>query len=401
MNYKELHNALDNFNVKYETKNREPLYNLRKEFINKFPIKDIQSLKIDDYVEGKKNTDSFCYWIEWKLDGLGKITGTPAIKFGIYYSSKKGRYCFTQKYGTSSITAFNTIRDEIISLLESGKKQDIEAIVNNPISPMFKGKILAVYFPQLYLNIFSEKHLDHFLKILDLDNETIINEDPIIKRLALIDYKNNNKEMANWTNDIFATFLYRFFHPDRNIPEDERFPTTDKYEYIDFDIDDTKQIAALEAKSEKRISSKPDYELEARKSQKYGDYGEKIVIKAEIDRLTNVLKYSKKKATKIVERISNKSDSYGYDIKSINNDGSTRYIEVKATTGKVGDVSFYYTENEIQTAKELGDNYFLYIVYDILSDNPKIWMIKNPILYNNLAIRPIKYRVSIHTKKKL
>ena len=27
---------------------------------------------------------------------------------------------------------------------------------------MFKGKILSTYFPERYLNIFSEEHLDHY-----------------------------------------------------------------------------------------------------------------------------------------------------------------------------------------------------------------------------------------------
>ena len=93
-----------------------------------------------------------------------------------------------------------------------------------------------------------------------------------------------------------------------------------------------------------------------------------------------------------------KSDSYGYDILSINPDGTNRYIEVKATTGNVGDVDFYYTENEFEKAKEQGKDYYIYIVFEIKSKNPKIWRIQNPFLVSNAWMKPVQYKVSIRTK---
>ena len=74
---------------------------------------------------------------------------------------------------------------------------------------------------------------------------------------------------------------------------------------------------------------------------------------------------------------------------------------MKATQMSVGDTIFYYTENELQQAKTLGDNYCIYIVYDILTPNPKIWNMGNPFKNSLLELQPIKYRVQVKTTKKL
>lgn len=67
-------------------KSRAQLYSLRKQFITEFSPDFIQRMSIEDYIEGKGNTNSFCYWVERKLDRLGSIRGSFATIFGIYYS---------------------------------------------------------------------------------------------------------------------------------------------------------------------------------------------------------------------------------------------------------------------------------------------------------------------------
>ena len=121
-------------------------------------------------------------------------------------------------------------------------------------------------------------------------------------------------------------------------------------------------------------------------------------MEAEIERLMNEHGISKMKASKLVKHVSRESDSYGYDILSVNPNNSPRYIEVKATQGKVGDMTFYYTANELATAKKYGKAYYLYIVYEITTKSPKIWMLQNPFLKNKLELLPIKYRVNLNTK---
>ncbi|HLC16527.1 MAG TPA: DUF3883 domain-containing protein [Thermodesulfovibrionia bacterium] len=68
------------------------------------------------------------------------------------------------------------------------------------------------------------------------------------------------------------------------------------------------------------------------------------------------------------------SQDLGYDIRSINNDGSKRYIEVKARS-KVGSIAM--TQNEWFKACRFKDDYYLYVVFNA-STKPELYIIQNP-----------------------
>ena len=79
--------------VKFEGSRKDYLseYNklesLRKKFIRKFPMPNINKMTKREYVVGfGPENESFCYWLETKLMPLGKIKGgtTADKKFGIY-----------------------------------------------------------------------------------------------------------------------------------------------------------------------------------------------------------------------------------------------------------------------------------------------------------------------------
>ena len=95
-----------------------------------------------------------------------------------------------------------------MNLLKSGENHDYEAIIKNPLNALFKGKILAVYYPDDYLNIFSKEHLDYYLRSLDLDTADMMKKNVLYKREALLKYKNNDKDMKKWSNDMFSVFCF-------------------------------------------------------------------------------------------------------------------------------------------------------------------------------------------------
>lgn len=158
-------------------------------------------------------------------------------------------------------------------------------------------------------------------------------------------------------------------------------------------IDSTYTSQSRKNFKSKRILAKKDHETSSKKNALVGLKGELCVVKAEINRLIseNVSKHIIDK----IQHLSLISDSYGYDILSFNCDGSPRYIEVKTTTRSSSDFSFEITANEYQTALELGENYYIYIVFNITSLHPKIWPIKNPFTNGNIVVTPIKYRVDL------
>lgn len=405
MNYQELQEAKQTFRIHALEKEYKGLFKIRDEFVRKYNPAKIAAMTIDEYVQGKKSKTSFCYILERSLKGLGNMTGQYATKFGVWYSKEKGDYSFEPRLGATYKEVFKKVKLSILNLLESGKTHDYEEIINNPLNALFKGKILAVYYPDDYLNIFSNDHLDHYLKAFDLDTAELMKQNVLYKRKALLDYKNSDKDMKKWSNDMFSVFLWDHY-PKRPLKSDEvavisdeeeiEFPTLESFSFIDLQLASGKSTSPAKSHSGK---PSPDYEKEARKYKKLGDRGEYIVYQAEVSRLMKELSITEAKAKKLIKWVSRESDSYGYDIQSVNKDKTPRYIEVKATRGKAGSMDFYYTENEYETAKKYVENYYIYVVYEILTAHPKIWMIKNPFIKGEgINMRPVKYKVELRIK---
>ncbi len=146
-------------------KELEKLESERKTFLKKFPKESLNQLTLEKYVTGNKSKSSFCYWLENRLKGLGNIHGASASKFGIYFGKTKSdptlKYRFTSKFGSNEIEAFENIKKAIVNLLDLVEKGDIKGIKENPLSPMFKGKILCTYYPKKFLNIFANRSEEH------------------------------------------------------------------------------------------------------------------------------------------------------------------------------------------------------------------------------------------------
>jgi len=406
MNYLELQQAKETFRYVSIEKERQEYYRAREAFVQKFTISRIAKMSLEDYAIGRGDKSSFCYRIERELGPLGHITGQPSNKFGVWFSKQQGDYAAEARFGEDVSEAFVLVKDYIIELIEAGSRDDLDTIIKNPISAMFKGKILSTYFPEKYLNIFSKAHLKHYLIALNLDTIDLMQQDPVIMRQALVDFKNSDEDMRHWSMDMFATFLWSHFPGSPINPEEiavkwpwlkkPEFPQIGKIEFVDLIL--ASEVSSTHGKPNAVSGKSPNYETEAAKAKELGDRGEHIVMEAEVERLMNEFGISKKKASRLVKHVSIESDSYGYDIESVNPDKSPRYIEVKATQGKVGDMTFYYTSHELETARKYGKAYYLYIVYEITSKKPKIWILQNPFLNDELKLVPIKYRVNLKTK---
>ena len=139
------------------------------------------------------------------------MKGGSSHKFGIYKDKKTGQYKCTKIWSSESNIndAFINIKKSIVELIETGKDKDYGRIANNKLSPMFKGKILCVYYPNDYLPILSEEHIDLYLKYLDKNYKAAglrIEE----KKDLLIEIKDKYSEFDKYPNYIFVRFLYRY-----------------------------------------------------------------------------------------------------------------------------------------------------------------------------------------------
>jgi len=378
---------------------------LRKKFISDYLISRIPKLTIDEYVSGKGGS-TFCNRIENDLNEWGNIHGSFATKFGVYFGKfgedTTPKYRIGRKeYGTDENIALNKILSAIVELLEN--KDDFVILKKNPISPMFKGKILSVYYPNEFLNIFSAKHLNYFINILSLDNDS---KSELDKQALLLNFKNSDKVMKEWTIYEYSKFLYSSFgKPNDEIKEDniskelkkfnlKDFPPIEslKFDYVDLHTNELPEPIEKEKNKETKI----DYSNRSKKFKRIGDRGEQIALRAERQFLK---KNGRKDLARLVDQISERDDSVGYDIKSYEADGTEKLIEVKSTLRKVGNSNIFLSANELQVA-ENEENYYFYIIYEVGSKRPKIWKVKSSDLLNdsNIVKEPILYKLNMNTK---
>ena len=222
----------------------------------------------------------------------------------------------------------------------------------------------------------------------------------------LLNYKNSDKVMKEWSVYEFSKFLYKSFgNPNDEVKEDKiskelkdfKLKDFPPIESLKFDFVNLQTNELPESKEKgKNKGTKIDYLNRSKKFKRIGDRGEQIVLRAERQFLK---KNGKKDLAKLVDQISERDDSVGYDIKSYELDGTEKLIEVKSTMRKIGKSNVFLSANELKVA-ENENNYYFYIIYEVGSKRPKIWKIKSSDLLNdsNIVKEPILYKLNMNTK---
>lgn len=395
---KELQHKIELFDLKrqLDASHFEYLHEIQSQFVADFSTDTIQGLTLDDYIIGKQSTTSFCYRLERRLGVIGDMRGSTSSIFVVYYSKKRARYQYTKKLGTplDAQDALSKVKAEIVRLIEAGHDDDRETINKNRLADLYKYKILGSYYPDQYLNLYSHRHLNYFMGELGLNPES---KTVLGKQDTLLAFKNENPISENWSNYEFNSFLYsQIGYPPSNDDEEAEkdvFPPIEKIKpeivtlAISDHIDtDTKGV---------RGKAKPDYKEQQERNNRLGSRGENIVYNWEKSFFKNQ-KYSLAQ----LEHSSKTDDRLGYDIKSLDENGEVKYIEVKATRRKKGNANFIITDNERLKAEKL-DNYYIYVVFEAHTTRPKIWQIKEPFkgLQEKFKLSPINYRAEITVKE--
>jgi hypothetical protein len=383
---------------KDEWKNAEKL---RAKFVADYSSKRILSLTMDEYVIGKGATNrSFCYRIEREMDPLGRITGATAFKFGVYFGRTKKdpaeQYRFLKRWGGNYNDAFTAVKRAIVDLLEAASNDDRDAIRNNRLSPMLKGKILFLYHPHSFAPIYAREHLEHFMAALNLADSVASLTD---MQSALMAYRSSWPELMAQHPALYMRLLYDIFgYPDYeedSVEKDASSPPTVPLlnEAIDGAVVIDRMPVPLNPLSKDSNSSgKTDYEAHHRTCKRIGDRGEAIVFALEQNRLRDA---GKSELAQRIRHVSQENDGLGYDILSFEDDGSKRLIEVKATTEANLDRGFYLSNNEFEKAATLS-NYYIYLVFSAMTKHPRILRLKKPAFDGTqFILQPRAYHATI------
>ena len=154
-------------------------------------------------------------------------------------------------------------------------------------------------------------------------------------------------------------------------------------------------VSIESSKSTKRKCSPEQLDVILQKQKTIGYLGEKYVFEREKRVLSEV---GRGDLSEKVIWISTMDCAAGFDILSYHADGRTKYIEVKATSGYGR--GFELSVNEWKTARQLGENYYIYRILNVTS-LPVLDVLENPFgLAQNemLELTPISFRVSYKEK---
>jgi hypothetical protein len=410
MKDKELFSKASMWAENFDQTRESNIHHKLAEFKSLYAISKMAKIDKEDYVYGRYFEDykkTFCYFMEKELSDFGRISGSPCSQYGVWYGThgedKKVKYRNTKKYGGNVNDAMEALKQSISELYSFGKEKDYESISGSKIGNKFKGKILSTYFPDVYLSIYADDYLDDILRYFNLDNGITYSDQPIFKQIELLKWKDQNEIMKSWSLIKFAMFLNdeldENFYDKKHKKQKEDlvppFPDSALVYPIEVPDDIDEDFVYDHPTAKQHNKTLLDYTKRTIRNKAIGDRGEKIVFDSEIKRVAGFPKCKGKK----VDWVSKRTDGYGFDIISFDEQGKEIQIEVKSTTQRFGKAELYLTRFEYDIAEQQS-NYQIYYVFEVESITPKIWKIAKPFHPNKKGIHliPCAYKVVINPR---
>lgn len=193
-------------------------------FQKTFPLSELHSLDIDDYVLGM-GEDNFCYWLEFKKNGFG-IGGGNASKFGIYKSNNGnndiyviGTHSKKQELDRASADIF--YQDLVSKIIEANKyvrENQIEKVseLDIPVWNMVLIKILSNYNPSKFLTIGARNTIKMCAEYIGIANTGIdVNsEDTVSLNYYCKKFISEHPFFSDWPDDKIGKFIWDIFEND-------------------------------------------------------------------------------------------------------------------------------------------------------------------------------------------
>ena len=221
--------------IQYESVINEAESDVAK-FVKRYPIDILSTLTLEEYLFSKKgdgNADTFCCHLQNDVRNSSMKTCYPAF-YGIYMVGGKVHLnsTLTAMGFTDNTSAFKWQINEIIDLLNAGKKHDLESIEKNKVNSLVKNKLLSIYYPDEYLPMNTMGYIETILDRLEIEYDK--QESTIKKSERLLNWKKNQGITKEWTNHYFMLFCDHYFFFDSDGEDWKK-----KAEDIDQEIDDS------------------------------------------------------------------------------------------------------------------------------------------------------------------
>ena len=193
-----------------DTEEEQKRNNLLDDFITVYPKEKLQEMSLEDYCIGNSdvNNNNFCYWMERRLEPLGRYFPGSSKSYLIYWNKTDEEY---KVHGY-----LKTLSDKPEEIMKTLAKDISNMVVNDDPMSMAKKigesfilKILSVYYPNEYAPINSRVHIDNIISLFGIqcDNDNVFERNRAIYRF----YKEQtqDKQISQWA---FMSILYNNFN---------------------------------------------------------------------------------------------------------------------------------------------------------------------------------------------
>jgi hypothetical protein len=156
----------------------------------------------------------------------------------------------------------------------------------------------------------------------------------------------------------------------------------------------TPPIVPLTVKKENpmraRIPRRLDFAARDEANRSLGRSGEEWAVGYEAHRLVSLgLDYLAAEIDWVADRL---GDGAGYDIRSLEVEGDSRFIEVKTTNGPEL-TPFYVSRGELEFSEEAASEYWLYRIFNFRKD-PRLYILQGE-LHRHYELEPVDYRARL------
>jgi hypothetical protein len=275
-------------------------------------------------------------------------------------------YRFADRFGTNKEQAFAAVKGAVLDLITEGSRSepDFVSIDNNPLSQMFKAKILGLYFPERFLSVCSAEHLKLLASKLGLPSQLPSSE--IQNRLLSV--KDDHPATRTWSTPKFMRFLYATYIPKHPKPH-----------------------SPIE-KPRVKMPRKVNFEDMVEQMSRIGKMAEEFALAWEKERLRGA------NLGHLATAIDDRRDrpGYGYDFLSHSAERTPRFVEVKSVGSVTDGYRFFLSENEytVSCSREHRDAYYFYLVFfDGMGKPERLLPLLAADLYGHAEIEPASYAV--------
>ena len=184
--------------------------NLLANFLNIYPKEKLQDMSLEDYCIGNSdvNNNNFCYWMERKLEPLGRYFPGSSKSYMVYWNKTDEEYKvhgYLKTMSDKPEVVMKTLAKDISNMVI----KDDPMSMAKKIGESFILKILSVYYPFEYAPINSRVHIDNIISLFGIQCES----DKVFERNKAIyrfyEEQTQEKKISPWA---FMSILYHNFN---------------------------------------------------------------------------------------------------------------------------------------------------------------------------------------------